>query len=472
MRVSLNWLKNYVNISDLPPEDIAQRLTMAGLEVEGIAQIKPIKNLSAVLVDEIHDHPDAKKLHICKVFDGKNRYQVVCGAPNAHAGMIAVLAKIGAELDGLQIKESVIRGVKSEGMLCSEKELGVSGDHSGILELPPETPLDTDLNSDLGLDDTILDVSITPNRGDCLSIFGIAREVSALFERELYSRPFTVRETGGDTSLISSVAINDPDTCPYYTARIIKGVKLAPSPLWMQSRIKSAGMRPVNNVVDVTNYVMLEYGQPLHAFDLSVIDKGIIVRRAAEGEEIITLDGKVRKLDNSVAVIADHSKVLAIAGVMGGEYSGINNETSDIFLECACFNPVSISLTSRKLGMNTDSAYRYIRGIDFGNSRALLDYAASLLSDTCGGTVLTGALADGALPAESRSFNFSLKKVNELIGLELSPETVFSILARLNIRASPGDGGKASAIVPSYRNDIKHTADIAEETARLFGLDR
>jgi phenylalanyl-tRNA synthetase beta chain len=473
MRVSLNWLKKYVHISGISSADIAEKITMAGLEVEGITETKPIKNLSAAIIEEISDHPDAKKLHVCKVFDGQNRYQIVCGAPNARAGMIAVLAKVGAVLgDGFQIKESVIRGVKSEGMLCSEKELGIGEDHSGILELPPKTPLDVDLNEELGIEDTVLEVAITPNRGDCLSIYGIAREVSALFERELYIYPFAVGEEGEDAASLSSVVTKDTETCPYYTARILKGVKLAPSPLWMQNRIKSAGMRPVNNVVDVTNYVMLEYGQPLHAFDLNVIDKGIIVRRAAEGEKITTLDGKVRELDASITVIADHSKALAIAGVMGGEYSGINDETSDIFLECACFNPVSISLTSRKLGMNTDSAYRYIRGIDFGKCRSILDYAAYLLSDVCGGTVLTGALTDGALPPETRSFNFSILKVNKLIGLELSTDMIFSILSRLDIKAFLKEGESAEAVVPSHRNDIKHVADIAEEIARLYGINR
>jgi phenylalanyl-tRNA synthetase beta chain len=472
MKVSLNWLQNYVDISGLSPKEIAQKLTMAGLEVEGTAESTPIKNLTAALIEEISDHPDAKKLHICKVFDGNERYQVVCGAPNARAGMISVLAKVGAEVGGIRIKESLIRGVASSGMLCSEKELGLSDEHSGILELPPATKLGSDPNEALGIGDTVFEVAVTPNRGDCLSIYGIAREVSALFLRELFLFPFAVDETAEEAASVSSVATRDTETCPYYTARIIRGVKPAPSPLWMQNKIKSAGMRPVNNIVDVTNYVMLEYGQPLHAFDLKVIDRGIIVRRAFDGEEILTLDGKKRRLDPSVTVIADHSKTLAIAGVMGGEYSGINDDTEDIFLECACFNPVSIALTSRKLGMNTDSAYRYVRGIDFGKCRTLLDYAADLLSVTAGGRVLAGALTDGHTPPETRSFTFPLAKVNKLIGVKLKPDAVFSILSRLNITASLKENGEAEVMVPSYRNDIKHTADIAEETARIYGIER
>ncbi|MDR2104866.1 MAG: phenylalanine--tRNA ligase subunit beta [Deferribacteraceae bacterium] len=472
MRVSLNWLKSYVNISDLSPEDIAHRLTMAGLEVEGIERKNPIEAISAAIIEEVQEHPNAKKLHLCKVFDGKGRHNVVCGAPNARAGLITVLAHIGAEIGGVKIKEGVLRGVKSEGMLCSEKELGLSEDHAGIIELPPDTPLDANLNELLGIEDIILDIAITPNRGDCLCIYGIAREVSALFERELHFNPFVVSEEDMGEISAYTAATKDVESCPYYTARIIKGVKLAPSPLWMQNRIKSAGMRPLNNVVDITNYVMLEYGQPLHAFDLKVIDRGIVVRRAAEAEKFTTLDGKVRDLDASVAVIADHSKTLAIAGVMGGEYSGINDATTDIFLECACFNPASISLTSRKLGMNTDSAYRYIRGMDFGRSRSILDYAASLFSDICGGTVLAGALTAGEQPPESRTFNFSISKVNSLIGLELSADHILTLLGRLNIKGFLKEDATAAVIVPSYRNDIKHVADIAEEIARLYGIER
>ncbi|MDR2883694.1 MAG: phenylalanine--tRNA ligase subunit beta [Deferribacteraceae bacterium] len=472
MKVSLNWLQNYVNVARISDEDIVKSITSAGLEVDGIEHTYPIEGICIAYVSDVSKHPDADKLNVCKVFDGKEELQIVCGAPNVAKDQYVILAKIGATLPGgLKIKAAKIRGVESFGMLCSESELGISDSHNGIIVLPKgQYILGEDASFILGLGDTILDISITPNRGDCLSIYGIARDMGAIFDQPLSFMAFAVDESGVNTSNLASVKVEALDDCPYYSARIVQGVQVAPSPMWLQNRIKSAGMRPVNNVVDITNYIMLEYGQPMHAFDLKVIDKGIIVRKAADGETITTLDGKERKLDSSIAVIADHSKVLGVAGVMGGIHSGINPDTVDIFLECAYFTPSSVGVTSRKLGINSDSSYRYARGVDYGNTRTLLDYAADLICQICGGITLTGALTDGARPPAVRSVATSARQISNIIGVEFTNDDICNILGRLGIMTTCNDD-EITVLVPSHRSDLVHAAGIAEEVARIYGVD-
>ncbi len=472
MKASYQWLNDYVSLEKLSPKKIAKELTFAGLEVEAVHGAKPIAGLYIAHVRKAEKHPNADKLKVCMVFDGKDEIRVVCGAPNVAAGQTVVLAKPGAVLPGgLKIGEAKIRGVQSAGMLCSERELGLSDSHSGIIVLDGDFKPGEDANPVLGLGDSVFEIGITPNRGDCLSIYGVARDIAAVFNRPVRVNAFAVEEDEERADSVASVKVRNLESCPYYSARVIKGVKIGPSPLWMQKRLKSAGLRPINNVVDVTNYVMIEYGQPLHAFDLKEIEKGIIVRSAEKGEKIITLDGKERLLDESMTVIADHKKVLGLAGVMGGEHSGINDKTTELLLECAYFSPKSVAVTSRKLGINSDSAYRYARGVDYGRTRTLLDYASGLIAGICGGRVLHGALADGTLPPAIRTVTTTRSYINNLIGKKFSAAAVIDLLGRVGVMASI-DKDKVFAGIPSHRPDIVHGAGLAEEVARLSGLSK
>lgn len=473
MKVSLNWLSKYVDTSNLSANKIAKGLTEAGLEVEGIVFSKPVKELYVAYVKQAQKHPDAKKLNVCTVFDGKKDHQIICGAPNVAAGQHVVLAKPGAVLPGnFKIEEATIRGVKSSGMLCSERELGLSEEHEGIIVLGEDVSPGEDANAVLGLGDTVFEIGITPNRGDCLSIYGVARDFAAVFNRALYFVPFAVDDdTDEDTADALGLCVDSMDGCPYYTARIIRGIQQGQSPQWMQRRLRSAGMRPISNVVDVTNYIMLEYGQPMHAFDLKVVDKSIIVRYAKNGEKITTLDGKERVLDEKMQVIADKSKIIGLAGVMGGEFSGIHEDTKDVVLEVAYFDPKITSYTSKKLGINSDSAYRYIRGVDHGRTRMMLDYAADLISEICGGNVLRKALTFGQPPAPVRIVKASRSRIADLIGKRLSADTMSSLLERLGMPTTI-KGDTLTVSVPSHRPDVLHEASVAEEVARLYGISK
>ncbi|MDR0453943.1 MAG: phenylalanine--tRNA ligase subunit beta [Deferribacteraceae bacterium] len=472
MKVSYQWLNNYVSLEKLSPQKIAEKLTFAGLEVEAINTTKQIAGLCAAFVEKAEKHPKADKLKICTIFDGENEFQVVCGAPNVVSGQTVVLARPGTALpNGLKISEAKIRGIHSCGMLCSEQELGISDNHEGIIVLDDSIDPGKDVNDLLGLGDTIFDIAVMPNRGDCLSIYGIAREIAAIFDRPLTIDIFAVEEDEMWVGSDLSVNIENHKSCHYYSARVLMGVKVGPSPFWMQKRLKSAGLRPINNIVDITNYVMIEYGQPLHAFDLNLIDGGIIVRNARKGEKITTLDGKERILDESVTVIADHKKALGLAGVMGGEYSGINDETTDLFLECACFSPESVAITSRKFGINSDSAYRYARGIDYSLTRTLLDYVSNLITNICGGCTLHGALTAGEIPPALNTVTTTATYINKLIGKKFSPATIVKLLKRLRIIATASKD-KITASIPAHRSDISHGAALAEEVARLYGLSK
>ena len=350
MKVSINWLKDYINIEDLSIKEISDRITLAGLEVEGIEITEKVTGVVTAKVLSKNKHPNADKLNLCSVTDGIDTMEVVCGAPNVEVGQIVALAKLGAKLPEITIKPAKIRGVESCGMLCSEKELGITSEHQGIIVLPENTPIGSDINEILGLGDTILELNVTPNRPDWLSVIGVAREIGAVFEREICLPTKNLNEISSNTSDNIFVNVKEVDKCPIYTLRIIKGIKVEPSPLWIQNRLKSSGIRAINNVVDITNYILLEYGQPLHAFDIRKIKNGITVRNANNGEKITALDEKEYVLDSDMLVIADDEKAVAIAGVMGGEFSGIENDTDTVLLECAYFQPESIRRTSKKCG--------------------------------------------------------------------------------------------------------------------------
>jgi len=394
MLVSLRWLQDYIDI-DASPDELAKLLTMAGLEVDSVEETSP--GFSGVVVSKVlsvKPHPNSDKLSLCQVTTGEETFPIVCGAPNVSEGILSPLAKVGAEIPGgYTIKRSKLRGEPSEGMLCSEEELGIGDDASGIMILPDTLNLGEDLASALDLKDVTIELSITPNRADCLSIIGIAREISALTGKKLRYPEITFDETEEDVTTVTSVEILDPHLCPRYTARIIKNVEVKPSPSWMRLRLEAVGLRAINNIVDVTNFVMIEFGQPLHAFDFRYLEEGRIkVRGADEGEEFISLDEKARVLSSDTLMICDGVKPVAVAGIMGGLNSEVVDDTKTVLLESAYFNPSSIRKSSRSLGMSTDAAFRFERGIDPEGVLRASDRAAQLIAELSGGTICRGCI--------------------------------------------------------------------------------
>lgn len=473
MRVSLEWLKTFIDIEGVTPYEIADKLTMSGLEVEGVEYICPIKNIVTAKVIEKKPHKNADKLSVCKVTDNISEYQVVCGAKNVEEGQIVVFCKVGAVLPhNFTIKKAKIRGEESCGMIASLSELGLEEKSDGIFVLPSDTKIGIDPNKILGLDDYIFEISITPNRADCLSVIGVAREIAALFDIKVKQKDFFVDEAEEAAGDYAYVKVENKEICPIYLGRVIKNVDIKESPLYIQNRLRKSNIRPINNIVDITNYVMLEYGQPLHTFDLKEIKGGIVVRNAKKGEKIVTLDEKEKVLDDTMLVIADEEKALAVAGVMGGKYSGINENTKDVFLECAYFKPDSIRLTARKLGMQTDSSYRYERGIDMKNTFNMVNYAAYLLSSVSGGKVLRNSLSDNPKQYEEKYVTVNFDTVNKFIGVDLEVEKSIEILNRLQFKVREKGGKLFEVISPSYRVDIFGWQDIAEEVARVYGYEK
>jgi len=470
MKVSINWLNDFVDVSDLDPNDIAEKLTMCGLEVDAVEKKQSLDNVVIAKVKSCIKHPDADKLSLCEVFDGTETHQVVCGAPNVAEGQTVVFAKIGAVLPGnFKIKKAKIRGTESSGMICAEDEIGLSDNHDGIMIMDDSLEPGTPVNSIFGLPDTVLEIGITPNRADCLSIIGYAREIAALYGRELKTRDFQINETDDPASNYGGVEIKNKTACPSYLGRVIKDVTIKPSPLWMQNRLRAIGVRPISNVVDITNYVLFEYGQPLHTFDLKEIDGKIIVRNAENGEKLLTLDEKERTFTDEMLLITDEKKSLAVAGVMGGEHSGISDDTKDVFLECAYFEPKQTRLTARKLGMQTDASYRYERGIDPANTKMMCEYAAYLLQELCGGKVCKGVLGEFAEP-EQKSFDVSAEWINKYLGTDVSIKQMEEILDGLKMNPAV-KGDTITVTAPSYRVDICTRQDIAEEIARMYGYN-
>jgi len=475
MLVSLSWLKDYV---DVPwgAHELAQRLTRIGAKVEGVHAFE--HDYSKVVVGRItgaRPHPEADALTVCEVDLGGRTLCSVTGAPNARAGLLVPVALPGATLPGLAgaVKETAVRGVLSEVVLCSERELGISDDHSGLMELPDDLVPGTPIVDALGLDDATLELEVYPNRPDHLSVFGIAREVAAITGGELRA-PATGLVEGSDmVHDAAKVEVLDPDLCPRYVARVIRGVKIGPSPAWLAQRLRAAGMRPINNVVDVTNYVMLELGQPLHAFDYNkVAGHKIVVRRAKEGEAIKTLDGQTRALDPDMLLICDADRPVAIAGVMGGEESEVTPETTDVLLESASFDPVSIRKTAKRLGMRTEASHRFERGVDPHLAPLAADRAAKLIAELAGGVVLKGAIDVAAELPSPKRITLRVSRVNGMLGTDLSPAEIKRILRSLDFQVElEKDASSLSVIVPTFRRDIEGEADLIEEVARIHGYD-
>lgn len=476
MKVSLNWLRDYVDIT-LPPKDLAHRLTMSGTEVKGTEFTSQTwDNIVVGEIIAVEPHPNADRLKLVTVDLGVEQSKVVCGAPNVRVGDKVPFARVGAQLiDGhtgelVQLKPAKIRGIVSEGMACSEKELGISDRHEGLMVLPPEAPLGIPLADYLG--DAILDLDVTPNRPDCLSVIGIAREVSALTRQEMHLKPPYYREEGPGIEQLVSVEIADADLCRRYCASLIDGVKVAPSPPWMQQRLNACGMRPINNIVDVTNYVMLEYGQPLHAFDFQQIRGGkIIVRRASEGENMTSLDGVERILNPDMLVIADSQLPVAIAGVMGGADSEVIAPTTSVLLESANFNPVSIRRTSTNLKLRSEASLRFERGISPELTLPALKRATQLILELAGGKAAKGVIDVYPGRREVKPILFHTSWVKRLLGIELKREQIVEILTSLGFECQPTNSLEIGVTIPYWRMDVKGAADLVEELARIIGYD-
>ena len=473
MKISEQWLAEWVP-AELDTQTLAHRLTMAGLEVDGIEPAAPA--FSDVVVGEIIDcapHPDADKLSLCRVNDGTDEpLQVVCGAPNARVGLRAPFARVGGELPGgMRIKRAKLRGQESFGMLCSARELGLSEDAAGLLELPSDAPVGQDLRQWLQLDDQVIEVDLTPNRGDCLGMIGVAREVSALTGVDVRAAEVAPVAAGIDDTV--GVELRDPEACPRYVGRVIRGVDVtAATPVWMQERLRRAGVRSLGPVVDVTNYVMLELGQPMHAFDLAKIHQGIIVRQADAGEKLTLLGDETVELQAGTLVIADHRGPLAMAGVMGGAPSSVTDDTSDILFESAFFAPEAMAGRARAYGLHTDSSHRFERGVDPAGQVRAVERATALLTGIAGGR--PGPVVDEQVPAEvptERTVTLRSARVRELLGMEIPADEVADILQRLGMSLAENDKGWQVS-VPAYRFDISIEADLIEELARVHGYDR
>lgn len=474
MKVPLSWLREIAE-SELPALEIAARLTSAGIEIEAI--VERGRELDGVVVGEIvqvDPHPSADRLVVCQVRIDANRVErIVCGARNMKAGDKVAVATPGTTLpDGRAIGAAEIRGVASHGMLCSERELGLGDDHDGILILGGAVEVGTPLAQALGMSDTVFEVGLTPNRGDCLSILGIARELAALQAAKLVRRRSALREKGTPAEQQVTVRITDPDLCWRYSARVVTGVRIAPSPVWMQQRLLASGMRPINNVVDVTNYVMLERGQPLHAFDLERLPAPeITVRRAGAAQKFTVLDGTEHSLEADDLMITSGGQPVAIAGVMGGLASGVSEETRTILLESAWFHPTSVRRTSRRLGLSTESAYRFERSVDIEGVVQAADLAASLLVRVAGGAVAPGIVDVYPRPHRPATVNVRVQRIADILGLPVDRPRAVSIFKAIGAEVSAAPGGSLSVVPPSHRSDLTREIDFSEEVVRLIGMD-
>ena len=474
MKVPVSWLKEYVDFEDTI-EGLADKLTFAGLEVEAIETIG--SDFAGVVVGEVlavEPHPDADKLRLCTVnFGGDETMQVVCGAPNVEVGGKYPFAPVGTTLPcGITLKQAKIRGVQSMGMLCAKDELGLGEDHSGLLVLDASLEPGTPFVQIWGAPETVIELEITPNRPDCLSMIGVAREMAVLYGSELKVPAYGIIEIDDDVQAEIAVAVEDSVKCPRYTARVLKGAKISPSPEWMQKRLEAAGLRPINNVVDITNYVMLETGHPLHAFDKALVaGNQIIVRDAKPGEKMHTLDDVERTLADEMLVIADSEKPSAIAGIMGGGGSEITDDTTTILLEAAAFDTSSIRHTAKKLGLSTDSSYRFQRGVNADSVEWASRRAAELMCELAGAKVCKGIVDVYPHRKTPHEIPFAWKRITSMIGAEIPVADMKRIFNTLEIAIEHDTGETATAFVPSFRLDLEREVDLVEEIARIHGVD-
>jgi phenylalanyl-tRNA synthetase beta chain len=472
MKFSVNWLREFVELP-VSVDELAELLTMAGIEIEAIE--KRGANFDNVVVAQIKEsvqHPNADRLSVCQVDDGSGQIrQIVCGAKNYKVGDKVPLALPGAVLAGdLKIKPSKLRGVESQGMLCSPSELGLSEDSDGLLILSPEAKIGEPIGS-LFPEDTILDVEITPNRGDLLSHFGLAREISALVAAPLRRGIKEARrQSAAATASTGSITISAPNECPFYSARRIENIKVGPSPDWLRARLESVGLRSINNIVDITNFVMLELGQPLHAFDADKLSGGINVRLAKAGEKFLALDGKTYSLGERDLVIADDARAVGIGGVMGGEETGVTDSTTTLLLESAFFNPASVRRTARTLNLPSDASYRFERRVDPGMVLAASNRTAELMREIAGAKPAAEVAIAGKLPEPPPDVALRYEHCNELIGAPVPSQRVEEILRGFGLEKASGTGAESSWRIPSHRFDLQRDVDLIEEVVRVFGI--
>jgi len=478
MLVSLNWLRHYVRLT-ASPRDIASTLTSLGFEVESLKIAG--EGVTGVIVAEVRSrekHPEADKLSVCRVFDGEQEWQVVCGAPNVAAGQKVLFARVGAKLPGgFSIKKAKLRGVESFGMICAEDEVGLGEGHDGIFILPDDAVTGMPMHEIEGLCDVQMEVNVTPNRPDALSHLGLARELAAHYRLELNVPSRVLREGSEPVQDAVRLEVSDDASCPHYVGRVIEGVTVGESPAWLKTALRSVGKTPINNVVDITNFVLLEWGQPSHAFDLDTLSGAKIeVRRAREGETLTTLDGVERRLTSQDCIIADAEKPQVLAGVMGGTLSGVSPATQRIFLETAYFQPTMVRLQARRHGLSTDSSYRFERGIDYLTTAGLSDYIAASIAEVTGGQVRRGRLeSESPLhPKQAPVVPLRPDRMRKLLGVNIPTGEMAAMLAGIGIAQAenPTDGEKLYFKIPGYRGDIAREADLIEEVARLYDFNR
>lgn len=490
MNTALSWIKAYVPGLTCTDQEYCDRMTLTGTKVEGFERMD--KNLEKIVVgqiEKIEKHPDADKLIVCQVNIGSEVIQIVTGAPNVKVGDKVPVVLDGGKVagghdggplpeDGIAIKAGKLRGVPSNGMMCSIEELGSSKDmypdapDNGIYIFPDSVKVGDDAIEVLGLHDTVFEYEITSNRVDCYSILGIAREAAATFDKPFVPPVVEVKEAGDDVNNYIKVSIEDTDLCTRYCARVCKNIKIGPSPEWMQRRLAASGIRPINNLVDITNYVMEEYGQPMHAYDLSTIAGGqIIVRRSKDGDEFVTLDGQTRKLDNNVLMICDAEKEIGVAGIMGGENSMITDEVKTVLFEAATFNGPNIRKSAKRLGLRTEASGIFEKGLDPANAKAAIDRACQLIVELGCGEVVSGTVEEGLPIKPLRVLPFEPAKYNALLGTSVTEEQMLAIFKKLEVEVRDGKDGK-ELVIPSFRQDLAGRADMAEEVARFFGYDK
>ncbi len=471
MKFTLSWLKEHLD-TDEPLDALADKLTMIGLEVENIDdKAKAFAPFVIAKVLDAKQHPNADRLRVCMVDTGDgNPIQVVCGAPNARTGMTSVFSPPGTYIPGKKITLGVgnIRGVESHGMLVSEAEMELSDDHDGIIDLPPEAPIGENYAKWAGLDDAVVEINLTPNRPDCTAVYGIARDLAAATMGKL--RDAQNKPVKGTFPCPVTVKIENPDLCPGFALRLVRGVKNGPSPAWLQKRLTAIGLRPINALVDITNFLTFDRGRPLHVFDAKKVTGNLVVRRAKDGESLLALDTRTYKLDSGMCVIADERAVESLAGIMGGEDSGCDENTTDVLIESALWNPLNIAQTGRKLGINTDARYRFERGVDPNYMVPGLELATQMVLDFCGGEP-SEIVVEGARNAEDRAINFPVSEVKRLSGLDVPVAEMKRVLDKLGFFMA-GTGATAKVAVPSWRPDIEGKADIVEEIVRIVGVDK
>ncbi|QFU75368.1 phenylalanine--tRNA ligase subunit beta [Halioglobus maricola] len=472
MIISEQWLREWVS-PEINTEDLAHQITMAGLEVDAIDPVAG--EFTGVVVAEIvsaEQHPDADKLRVCEVNTGSETVQIVCGAPNARAGLKAPLATVGGVLPGnFKIKKAKLRGVESFGMLCAEQELGLSEESDGLMELAADAPVGSDIRDYLGLDDRVIEIGLTPNRADCLGVAGIAREVGLLNDVAVSAPVITAIEPSHQESF--PVELVEPERCSRFVSRVIRGIDVSkPSPLWMQEKLRRVGLRSIDAVVDVTNYVMMELGQPMHAFDYNKLSGGIRVRLAEQGEALELLDGQTLELNSDTLVIADHDKAVAMAGIMGGQGTAVSETTTDLFLEMAFFTPELMAGKARSYGLHTDASHRFERGVDFTLQTRAMERATQLLLDTVGGDAgpLCETVSEEHLPVRP-DVTLRAARIQKVLGFEMDAAEVERILAGLGLGVTITEDGWRCT-VPSWRFDIAIEADLLEELARVYGYNR